>query len=126
MSDFRVYSGVTLVGTSSLEQGDPPMGVAFGSFIPAPGYSAIQNVCRENHKDQSSLQLTVRTPSGEIIRCEGIAILEGSGDIELHVLGISQPPYADLFPQHLAFYESHFKRALTSASTGTREKPRAL
>lgn len=109
MSEFKVYSAATFVGTSSLEHGDPPMGVAFGRFIPAQGYAAIQAECRANHQDQSRLQLSVRTPSGETIQCAGVAILEAGGESELNVLGISHPPYAELFPQHLARYESQFK-----------------
>ena len=84
------------------------MGVAFGSFIPAQGYATIQPECRANHGDQSKLQLSVRTPSGEIIQCEGVAILEGGGDIEVNVLGVPHPLYSELFPQHVAHYDSQF------------------
>lgn len=34
MARFSVYSGLILVGYSSLESGDPPMGVVFGQFEP--------------------------------------------------------------------------------------------
>jgi len=103
---FSIYSGATLVGTSMLEYGDPPMGVAFGRFIPDLGYSAIQSECKSNHQDQSNLHLSVKTPSGEIIRCAGVTILEANGDIEVNVLGISHPEYAELFPQHVRQYEA--------------------
>jgi len=109
MSEFRIYSGGALVGTSTLEHGDPPMGVAFGRFMPAAGYAAIQAECQSNHRDQSSLRLSVVTPSGETISCAGVGILEGSGDIEVNVLGISRPEYAELFPQHIAQYEASVK-----------------
>ena len=55
MARFSIYSGMMLVGYSSLESGDPPMGVAFGQFEPTAGYLAIQNECRTNHADQSGL-----------------------------------------------------------------------
>jgi hypothetical protein len=35
MMIFEIYAKDTLVGHSALELGDPPMGVAFGKFIPA-------------------------------------------------------------------------------------------
>src|SRR5689334_8676465 len=105
MSEFKIYSGTTLVGTSNLEHGDSPMGVAFGRFIPAAGYAAIQAECKSNHEDQSNLHLSVKTPAGEIIQCAGVAILEGGGDIEVNVLGISHPEYGELFPQHVEQYE---------------------
>lgn len=109
MSEFKVFSGTVLVGTSGLEFGDPPMGVAFGRFVPAAGYAAIEAQCKSNHRDQSHLRLSVVTPSGEVIQCSGVGILEGGGDIEVNVLGISYPPYAELFPQHIARYEASLK-----------------
>jgi hypothetical protein len=108
MSEFRIYSRALLVGTSSLECGDPPMGVAFGRFFPAEAYASIQAECASNHHDQSGLQLSVATPSGEIIQCAGVGILDCGDEIEINVLGISHPPYAELFPHHVAQYEAPF------------------
>ena len=109
MAAFEIFSAETLVGSSDLEHGDPPMGVAFGRFFPGEGYAAIQAECINNHADQSSLKLTVRTPAGQIIQCAGVGILDDSPDlgmdgIEVHVLGISDPPYKELFPQYEAQY----------------------
>jgi hypothetical protein len=109
MSKFRIYSGATLVGTSNLEHGDPPMGVAFGRFFAAAAYESIQAVCASNHDDQTNLHLSVAASSGETIQCAGVAILDGGGDIEVNVLGISNPSYAELFPQHVAQYEASLK-----------------
>jgi hypothetical protein len=109
MSEFNIYSGAIVVGTSRLEYGDPPMGVAFGRFTSAVGYSAIQTQCRLNHQDQSNLHLTVRAPSGEVIRCAGVGVLEANGEIEVNVFGISYPEYAELFPQHVAQYQASLK-----------------
>ena len=114
MPTFEVYYANTLVGYSDLESGDPPMGVAFGQFVPAEGYQAIRKQCIENHADQTALRLTVRTPRNETIQCAGVAILDYSQDageqfIELNVLGISYPPYEELFPHHVARYEQQFK-----------------
>jgi hypothetical protein len=85
------------------------MGVAFGRFFPAAAYASIQAECASNHDDQTNLQLSVAAASGEIIQCAGVAILDGGGDIEVNVLGISNPPYAELFPQHVAQYEASLK-----------------
>jgi hypothetical protein len=114
MANFEVFSDATFVGTSSLENGDPPMGVAFGRFFPAETYAIIQAQCINNHADQSSLKLTVRTPTGQVIQCAGVGILDYSPEvgvegIEVNVLGISHPSYEDLFPQHVAQYEQQFK-----------------
>ena len=109
MSEFRIYSGATLVGTTRLEYGDPPMGVAFGRFTPGAGYAAIQAECQSNHQDQTNLKLSAVTPNGETISCSGVAILEGSGDIEVSVLGIAHPEYEKLFPHHVSQYEASSK-----------------
>lgn len=111
---FSVYAANTLVGHSALESGDPPMGVAFGSFIPAPGYEAIRGFCSSQHDDQADLQLTVRTPHNDTIACAGVGILDfsaqvGEETIEINVLGIASPPYEALFPHHVAAYERQFR-----------------
>jgi hypothetical protein len=72
MKTFTVYCGSTLVGHTDLENGDPPMGVAFGRFIPAEAYRSIQKQCIENHTDQSALNFTVKTPSEKTIQCAGV------------------------------------------------------
>lgn len=85
------------------------MRVAFGRFFPAAAYGSIQAECASNHDDQTNLRLSVAASSGEIIQCAGVAILDGGGDIEVNVLGITTPPYAELFPQHVAQYEASLK-----------------
>lgn len=114
MPTFEVYYANMLVGFSDLENGDPPMGVAFGQFKPTDAYRTIQKQFIENHSDQASLELTVRTADNETIQCAGIGILDYSPEageecIELNVLGISYPAYEELFPQHVARYEQQFK-----------------
>lgn len=114
MQVFTVYCGHTLVGHTALENGDPPMRVAFGRFIPGEAYRAIQRLCIDNPAEQSALNLTVKTPSNETIQCAGVGILDyseeaGEEGIEINVLGISHPPYEQLFPHHVVSYEQQFK-----------------
>ncbi|OLY77054.1 hypothetical protein AU074_04300 [Pseudomonas sp. ATCC PTA-122608] len=85
------------------------MGVAFGRFEPVDGYRLIQNECRTNHRDQSALGLSVQTETGQVIQCAGVSILDYSEAllpdlIEVNVLGISHPPYGELFPEQVARY----------------------
>jgi len=112
MSKFLVYAGDVLVGVSALEQGDPPMGVAFGSLIPVAAYDRIRAECVANHADQTGLNLCVTTAEGVSIQCAGVAILdcglEGEPP-EVNVLGISHPPYGELFPAHVVAYEALFR-----------------
>lgn len=113
MAQFSIYSGLFLVGYSSLENGDPPMGVAFGQFEPAIGYSLIQNECRTNHLDQSGLALSVQTEAGLVIPCAGVAILDYAEEplsnfIEINILGIPSAFYEELFPEQMIKYARQF------------------
>lgn len=108
MPTFSIHAHEVLVGHSSLELGDPPMGVASGIFRPAPGYSTIRDECISNHVDQAHLALTVRTEDQTVLTCAGVGILDyddGPDSIEVNVLGISYPAYETLFPEHVAAYE---------------------
>jgi hypothetical protein len=113
MSQFAIYAQEVLVGHSLLEHGDPPMGVAFGVFMPNAAYTTIQRECQTNHADQSSLHLRVQTESGTQIPCVGVGILDYSAEldapyVEVNVLGISYPLYGELFPHHVARYDQQF------------------
>lgn len=108
MPTFSIHAHEVLVGYSSLELGDPPMGVAFGIFRPVPGYSNIRAECISNHADQAHLALTVRTEDQTVLACAGVRIMDcddGPDSIEVNVLGISYPAYETLFPEHVAAYE---------------------
>jgi hypothetical protein len=113
---FEIYAGAAVVGHSELELGDPPMGVAFGKFIAAEGYQHIRHECQTNHADQTALALRARSPSGDWLPCAGVGILDYSdhtddGDapyVEVTVLGIPYPLYGELFPAHVAAYETQF------------------
>ncbi|PKV11379.1 hypothetical protein CVO74_20245 [Xanthomonas prunicola] len=90
------------------------MGVAFGVFEPLEAYASIQPKCASNHADQSNLHLSVRTEIGVSIPCQGVGILDYSGEVEepyaeVNVLGIPYPLYGQLFPEHVAAYDRQFK-----------------
>lgn len=116
MPRFEVFSDGQHIGWSDLELGDPPMGVAFGVFVPGPGYSSIQELVKTcAQHDQSHFNFIVRIAGGEMICAAGVSIADYSADcgedaIELSVLGIEYPAYGDVFPEHVAAY----KRQLSS------------
>lgn len=115
---FEIYAKNTLVGHSALELGDPPMGVAFGTFVAADRYREIRSQCQTNHADQSGLALSVKTQAGQLVPCAGVAILDYTHQVEdddpayveVNVLGIPYPLYGELFPEHVAGYEQQFSR----------------
>jgi hypothetical protein len=104
MARFHIYFGEHLVGTSDLEFGDPPMGVAFGRFEPTDGYEKISGVQNQGH-------LSVRSGNGVTLNASGGVHVEGQvGDeMEVSVLGIPHSEYEALFPEHVKAYEHRFK-----------------
>lgn len=110
---FEIYCKGFLIGHSELESGDPPMGVALGRFVPNAAYEAVRPDVLRSPQDQASLQLTVRF-EGKNMPCVGITITDYSKDlspdgIEISVLGIPYPLYAEVFPDHVAAYDKKFK-----------------
>jgi hypothetical protein len=110
MAKYEIYSKGVLVGHSLLEHGDPPMGVAFGEFIPNNRYLEIQDECMTHQADQSALELSVQTESGIQIPCMGTAVVDYTAEseqpyAEVNVFGIPYPLYGELFPQHVARYD---------------------
>lgn len=114
MQRFGIYSKELLVGWSALELGDPPMGVAFGRFVPAPSYRLIQaQVIAAQGPASEGLHLSARDADGTLLECIGVCVTDYSAELgasgrEVSVLGLSNPPYAQLFPQHVAAYERQF------------------
>ena len=115
MYEFSIYSGEALIGWSAFEAGDPPMGVAFGKFIPAPGYDAIRStIIGLRGKDDGALRLSARRVDG--IRLDplgGVHIADHADELgedgrEVTALGISYPLYEALFPKHVAVYHRQF------------------
>jgi len=119
MPRFAIYSSASLVGSSELELGDAPMGVAFGSFFPAAGYAAIQSivVAAAGGPLPEDLQLSVRDSNGEVLEASGgVHIADYSADLgqeglEVSILGVPYPAYESLFPQHVAAYKRHRRNA---------------
>ncbi|GFE79568.1 hypothetical protein GCM10011487_15680 [Steroidobacter agaridevorans] len=107
MARFNVYRGEEMIGGSDLEFGDPPMGVAFGRFIPNERYKGAGAA--------SSGVLSVCTASGVLIEASGGVHLEdqsaelGPDGMEVSVLGIASPEYGTLFPEHVTAYEHRLK-----------------
>ena len=111
MPRFEIFFGSTLIGWSDLESGDPPMGVALGRFFPSSAYS-INMTSQQDEHSQTSLSLRIQ--GGETLQSAGgVHITDFSADlgpdgIEVSILGITNPPYDLLFPQHVASYENQF------------------
>jgi len=117
MPRFEVFSSASLVGWSELELGDPPMGVAVGRFLPAPGYVTIQSVvvAAAGGSLPEDLHLSIRGSDGMTLQsCAGVHIADYSAELgpegqEVSILGVPYPDYKSLFPEHVAAYERQFQ-----------------
>ncbi len=101
---FEILYDDIVIGTTSFEHGDPPMGVAFGRFTPTSAYR------RDNITDND--RLSARTVGKPIIS-EGVGIADAAvelSEIEVTILGIPYPLYEELFPSHVEAYETLLNR----------------
>src|SRR5258708_709205 len=108
---FEVKLGHEVVGFSELEGGDPPMGVAYGRFVPTTAYSSIQPDCVKQRENGVLIPgLTVGLAGSAPIKCSGgIQIIDlspelGESGIQIHLNGVTDPPYNELFPDHVEAY----------------------
>lgn len=111
---FDVLWESLVVGSTELEHGDPPMGVATGRFHPSENYALLRERCQLDGSVRSGLQLRVRHREGRIIDCAAGVFIEDSSEelgleaIEVSVLGIGHLLYEELFPQHVVAYDAMF------------------
>ncbi len=63
---FSVFADNELIGTTQLEGGDPPMGVAFGMMIPCDAYTKYRSFFTSQDENAiGQLNLYVMSESGE-------------------------------------------------------------
>src|SRR5215469_16142470 len=105
---FTIKLGNEVIGFSVIDSGDPSMGCAYGRFIPTPAYSTFQQHCIRHRENWEPVPgLSVEEASGIRLECSGgFQIVDyspeiGSEGIELHLFGITTPPYGSLFPDDL-------------------------
>jgi hypothetical protein len=101
---FEVVHGDAVIGWTELENGDPPMGVAFGRMYPTAVYSLVRD----------AVPLRVRPEGGTFFQPAGGVHLEdqsaelGPEAIEVSVLGLDSTTYERHFSAHVRAYEEQF------------------
>lgn len=112
MHTFAVLARGEVIGITHLESGDPPMGVAFGRFIPNERYAAF---CKATPLLATGVRaVTIQAPDGNVVPSEGtylrdMSVEYGDEGREVEALGIPYPLYGALFPEHVKAYENQFK-----------------
>jgi hypothetical protein len=112
MHPFLVLAGTEVIGSTRLEFGDPPMGVAFGAFVPNEHYAAF---CKTTQLFETGVgPVVLQAPDGSFIPSVGSYVRDlsaklGAEGLEVEALGIPSPLYESLFPEHVQAYESQFK-----------------
>jgi hypothetical protein len=112
---FEVKLGSEIIGFSELGRGDPPTGVASGRFVPTPAYASIQSYCIKHREHWVSIPgLKIWVAGGVPIECSGgVQIIDfspelGEAGIEIHVIGVTNPPYGELFRHLVEAYKKQF------------------
>lgn len=111
---FRIFYNGEWIGSSDLEIGDPPMGVAMGRFFPEPCYFEYQAIFQKLwDESQDHLEIVTIQPSGEKLPASATRIddhpeIETSA-ISVRVFGIDAGLYKELFPGHWDAHDNSFK-----------------
>lgn len=114
---YQVLFEGEVIGHSRLEGGDPPMGAAFGTFVPAPPFAAFRRTATPEKDNDAEivrwLGLSISTADGLPVECHGGVVLfeyDLGDDIEYEVdaIGIDAGEYERLFPDHVRDYEIQF------------------
>lgn len=116
---FKVFHEDLHIGDTDLARGgDPPMGCAEGEFKPTEGFATFQKSVLPQAQDEPDYKiwsgLILKMADGRQVQCVDVVLhlVEfDDNDIEVFVdaLGVSEPSYETLFPQHVEAYENQFK-----------------
>ena len=107
MSLFHVYAEAQIIGSTTLEFGDPPMGVAFGTFKPNDNYASLR-------KRDGTIKVSLQAQDGSIVPCQGAFVRDMSEEfgpeaVEVEAVGMPHPIYQRLFPEHVQAYDAKFR-----------------
>jgi len=85
------------------------MGVAFGTFVPAPPFDAMRPTATDQLGNLVYRDVAVHSADGEVPNEGGVAIVDGTNRFgrdarEVTIYGIPYPLYEVLFPLHVEEY----------------------
>ncbi|MWV28075.1 hypothetical protein [Aurantiacibacter rhizosphaerae] len=102
-----IYDATSPIGEADIFALDPPMGVAMAKFIPFPTYSPNlhANVVDGDYIEDRSENLRMELADGVALISQAISIQDWPGldEREVHILGIQEPSFEELFRDHPDF-----------------------
>ena len=117
---FKIFLNDEFIGESNLETGDPPMGVAYGSFFPAATYylhreKFFYKDAESNSQINVGWALKILEPDNSVLEnVAGVFIedftKEGLDEIRVSILGMDSLDYERYFPGRYSEYEKSFER----------------
>lgn len=122
---LRVFETDKLVGTAEVFALDPPMGVAMAKFDPAADYDPKRhaNVIDGDYVGDRGEALRIEMVDGSMIKSGAISIQDFPtlNEREVHILGIYEPSFADLFNSH-PHYRAYYDLDLTDEQRAEKQR----
>jgi len=112
--DFSVKWKGNLIGTTKLEKGDPPMGVALGEFLPLCAIENTLGVPLNKNLDICGWEgFDVFTPKNQVLECHSVYLEQydcgNEGRVyQISCIGINAEIYSQYFQRHQDSYENSF------------------
>lgn len=104
---LKIFEANTLIGDADVFALDPPMCVAMAKFSPARDYDASRhaNVIDGDYVGDRTDILRLEMDDGPAMKSEAISIQDFPtlDEREVHIIGIYEPSFDELFREHLNF-----------------------
>lgn len=107
-----IFETDTPIGEAEIFALDPSMGVAMAKFTPLPAYNVEQhaNVLDGEYIAERGDKLRIELVDGAALRSQAISIQDwpALGEREVHILGILEPTFDELFsdlPHYREYYD---------------------
>ena len=102
-----VFEADTQIGEAEIYSLDPPMWVAMANFFPTDAYDQARhaNVIDGDYIGDRGDILRIEMKDGSILKSQAISIQDfpSLGEREIHILGIYEPVFDELFHEHESF-----------------------
>lgn len=102
-----IYDAASPIGEAEIFALDPPMWVAMAKFTPLPAYNAKlhANVVDGDYMGDRGENLRMELADGVALKSQAISIQDWPtlGECEVHILGILEPSFEELFREHPDF-----------------------